>query len=198
MASYDAKLRNQIRQAVRRGLHANCVLPSTDTHVEAAYVDFMPLHRESWQRTGMTPHPLSYWTALSRAILDGGGRDMLVFVRDCDDMALATVTCHLRDDRAVYWAGASKELGLRSRANPLCLHAAIQACTQLGVKYFELGRFHARERAQKELAITRYKAQFGGSLVRIAGFQTQPPVVAVAVRRARRLLGGGDVSRDTS
>ncbi|MFI5036898.1 MAG: GNAT family N-acetyltransferase [Solirubrobacterales bacterium] len=198
MGSYDAKLRNQIRQAVRRGLHASCVLPSTDADIQAAYRDFMPIHQESWQRTGMTPHPLNYWTALARSIVDGGGRDMVVFVRDCDDTALATVTCHLRDDRALYWAGASREQGLRSRANPLCLHAAIQACTQLGVKYFELGRFHARERAQKELAITRYKAQFGGGLVRIVGFQTQPPVVAAALRRALRLLGAGDVSRDAS
>jgi hypothetical protein len=188
---YEAELRNQIRQAVRHGLHAACSLPSTDAELQDAYREFVPVHRESWQRTGMTPHPQEYWTGLARAILDGGGRDMVVFVRDGDGTALAAVTCHLRDDRALYWAGASREQGLRSRANPLCLHAAIQACRQLGVRHFELGRFNARESSQKELAIIRYKGQFGGGLVRVGGFHTQPPVMAVVLRRALGLLSGG-------
>jgi hypothetical protein len=188
---YEAELRNQVRQGVRRGLHVTCALPSTDAEVQDAYRDFVSLHRESWQRTGMTPHRPEYWTALARAILGGGGRDMVVYARDADGAALAAVTCHLRAGKALYWAGASSESGLRSRANPLCLHAAIQACRQLGVQHFELGRFHAREPSQKELAITSYKAQFGGDLVRVGGFQTQPPVVAVALHRALGLLRGG-------
>jgi hypothetical protein len=166
------------------------LLPATDAELQDAYRDFLALHRESWLRTGMTPHEPSYWIALARAILDGGGRDMIIYARDGEGRALAAVTCHLRSGRALYWAGASSEEGLSSRANPLCLHAAIQACRQLGVRHFELGRMDARERSEKELAITRYKAQFGGGLVRVGGFQTQPPVLAVAVRRVLALLGG--------
>ncbi len=184
---YQAELRNQIRQAIRRGLHVTCAMPRTDAEVHAAYGEFTPLHQESWRRTGMTPHPLEYWTALARAIVDAGGRDMVVCARDGAGTALGAVTCHLRGDRALYWAGASSERGLAGRANPLCLHAAIQACRQLGIRRFELGRFNARESSRKELAITRYKAQFGGDLVRIVGFKTRPPASAVAVRRA---LGG--------
>lgn len=188
---YDAELRSQIRQAVKRGLRASCVLPATDAEVRSTYREFVPVHVESWVRTGMTPHPLEYWTALARAILDGGARDMVVYVRDADGATLAAVTCHLRGTRALYWAGASRARGLRSRANQLCLHAAIQACRQLGVEHFELGRFHARELSEKELAITRYKAQFGGDLVRVGGLQTQPPVLALALRRALRLRSAG-------
>ncbi|MEA2313573.1 MAG: Acetyltransferase domain [Solirubrobacteraceae bacterium] len=187
---YEPELRNQIRQAVRRGLHATCSLPATDAELQEAYRDFLALHGESWLRTGMTPHESSYWIALARAIIDGGGRDMIIYARDGEGRALAAVTCHLRSGRALYWAGASSEEGLSSRANPLCLHAAIQACRQLGVRHFELGRMDARERSEKELAITRYKAQFGGGLVRVGGFQTQPPVLAVALRRVLALLGG--------
>jgi hypothetical protein len=73
-------------------------------------------------------------------------------------------------------------------ANPLCLHAAIQACRQLGIRQFELQRFDARERKEKELAILKYKAQFGGGLVRVGGFQTKPPLTALAFGRARGLL----------
>lgn len=189
LGPYESELRNQIRQAVRHGLCATYSLPSGEQDVQSAYRDFLPLHRESWERTGMTPHPPEYWTALSRAILNAGARDLVVYARDKDGTALAAVTCHLGAGRALYWAGASSELGLRLRANPLCLHAAIQVCGQLGVRHFELGRLNAREAAEKELAILRYKAQFGGDLVHIAGFQTQPPATAIALGRARALLG---------
>jgi ribosomal protein S18 acetylase RimI-like enzyme len=187
---YQAELRNQVRQALRRGLHVTCALPSDDDELLAAYAEFTPLHAESWRRTGMTPHRLEYWTALARAILDGGGKDMVVCAREDDGRAVAAVTCHLRGDRALYWAGASNERGLAARANPLCLHAAIQACRQLGVRHFELGRFDARELSPKEIAITRYKAQFGGDLVRVGGFRTRPPTGALVLGRALGMLSG--------
>jgi Acetyltransferase (GNAT) domain len=190
LGPYEAELRNQIRQAIRRGLSVTCATPSTGVELQSVYGEFTPLHRESWGRTGMTPHRLEYWTALARAIVDGGGRDMVICAREADGTAVAAVTCHLHDDRALYWAGASSERGLAARANPLCLHAAIQACRQLGVRHFELGRFDARESSQKELAITRYKAQFGGVLVRIGGLRTRPAATGVVVRRALRMLSG--------
>jgi hypothetical protein len=190
LTAYEPATRNQIRQATRNGLHVTCSLPATDAEVQTVYRDFVPLHRESWLRTGMTPHQAEYWTALARAILDGGGRELVVFARDEDGKALAAVICHLRAGRALYWAGVSSDLGQKLRANPLCLHAAIQASRQLGVRHFELGRFHAREPSQKELAITSYKAQFGGDLVRVGGFQAQPPIAAVALRRVMGLARG--------
>jgi hypothetical protein len=181
---YQAELRNQVRQALRRGLHATCTLPSDEDELSAAYAEFTPLHTESWRRTGMKPHRLEYWTALARAVLDGGGRDMMVCAREEDGRAVAGVICHLHGDRALYWAGASSERGLAARANPLCLHAAIQACRQLGARHFELGRFNARESSPKEIAITRYKAQFGGDLLRIGGLRTQPSTAALVIARA--------------
>lgn len=190
LGSYHAQLRNKIRQAVRRGLRVTCALPKTEAEQQAVYREFTPLHQESWRRTGMAPHPQRYWIALARAIIDGGGRDMVVCARDASGMALAAVICHLRGDRALYWAGVSSERGLTARANPLCLHAAIQACRQLGVRHFELGRLDARESVQKELAITSYKAQFGGALVRVVGFRTRPPVAAIVLRRGLGVVRG--------
>jgi hypothetical protein len=187
---YQAELRSQIRQALRNGLRVTCSLPHSETEAHAVYSEFTPLHHESWGRTGMDPHPLEYWMELTHAIVESGGRDLIVYVRTEDGKALAAVICHLRASRALYWAGASREQGLDARANPLCLHAAIQACRQLGVRHFELGRFDARESSPKELAVTRYKAQFGGELVRIVGFKRQPPLAARVLDRARLLPSG--------
>ena len=168
---YETELRNQIRKAVRNEMKVTYELPGDAAEIPAAYREFVPLHRASWQRTGMPPHDERYWSALSRAVIAGGGRDLLAYVHDRDGAPAAAVVCHVRDGHALYWAGCSSEEGLRANANPLCLHAAIQACRAIGVRRFELGRFFAREPSEKERAITRYKAQFGGELVHIVGFE---------------------------
>lgn len=188
--SYKRELRKMIRHALRHGLHVACSLPTTDAELEAAYREYVPVHVDSWNRTGMQPHPFEYWMAQARTVLDGGGRDLVVVSRDADGQALAGVTCHLRNGRALHWSGVTREPGLSLGANPLCLHAAIQACRQLGVHHLELQRFDARERKAKELAIMRYKAQFGGGLVRVGGFQTEPPIAAIIMRRALAPLAG--------
>jgi hypothetical protein len=189
---YAPKLRNQIRQAARHGLSVTCMLPTDASDIRRAYGDFVPLHRISWDRTGMQPHDGRYWEALSRAVINGGGRDVIVYVRDQADRAIAAVVCHAHEGHALYWAGCSSEDGLRMRANPMCLHAAIQACQQLGVRHFELGRFNAREPSDKERKVTQYKAQFGGDLVRVVGFETgsgrsaviRRPLAALRMRRS--------------
>ena len=177
---YEPELRNQIRQAVRNGLTATCALPTTPSEIDDAYREFVPLHRESWQRTGMQPHDDRYWEALSAAIVGAGAKDLVVYVRNQNDQAVAAVISHVYDGRALYWAACSSEEGMRGRANPLCLHAAIQACGQLGVHRFELGRFQAREPSRKERSVTRYKGQFGGDLIRLVNLETQPPLRALA------------------
>jgi Acetyltransferase (GNAT) domain len=184
---YESALRNQIRQAVRHELNVTITLPTEASEIRHAYRDFVPLHRVSWDRTGMQPHDERYWETLSQAVLSGGGRDVIVYVRDQADRAIAAAVCHVRNERALYWAGCSNEEGLRTRANPLCLHAAIQACRQIGVRRFELGRFNAREPSDKERSVTRYKAQFGGELVRIVGFETGVPLAAILRRRVAAL-----------
>lgn len=184
---YESELRNQIRKAVRNGMKVTFELPADGAGVPAAYRDFVPLHRASWERTGMPPHAEPYWAALSRAVLGGGGRDLITYVRDPDGAPAAAVVCHVRDGHALYWAGCSSEAGMRANANPLCLHAAIQACQAIGVRRFELGRFVVREPSEKERAITKYKAQFGGELVRIVGFEGGSGPLAILLEQLARV-----------
>lgn len=184
---YEPELRNQIRKAVRNGMKVGYELPGDAAGAPAAYRDFVPLHHASWQRTGMPPHDERYWLALSRAVIGGGGRDLITYVHDRKGAPAAAVVCHVRDGHALYWAGCSSEQGMRANANPLCLHAAIQACRAIGVRRFELGRFLAREPSEKERAITRYKAQFGGELVRIVGFEGGAGALAILREQISRL-----------
>jgi hypothetical protein len=181
--AYDPDTRNQIRQAVRKGLTVEYIRAVDDAARADAYARFQPVHEESWRRTGLLPKRPEYWQKLSESITASGGEDLIVLVLDPAGEPMAGVVCHAYKSRAIYWSGCSSANGLRSRANPLCLHGAIAACRQVGVRTFELGRFRADETSKKERAITDYKAQFGGELVRITAFATVPDV-AVRARTA--------------
>jgi Acetyltransferase (GNAT) domain len=180
LRAYDPDTRNQIRQAVRRGLTVEYVRAADPEARASAYARFQPLHEESWTRTGLIPKTPDYWLALSDAITTSGGEDLVVLALGPGGDPLAGVLCHAYQSRAIYWSGCSSTDGLRSRANPLCLHGAIAACRHVGVGTFELGRFRADEPSAKQRAITAYKAQFGGELVRITTFAPVPGVAARA------------------
>jgi hypothetical protein len=184
LRAYDPDTRNQIRQAVRGGLTVEYVRPSDGATRASAYARFQLLHEESWRRTGLLPKLPGYWTAMSETVAESGGEDLVVLVLDGKGNPLAGVLCHAYQSRAIYWSGCSSPAGLDSRANPLCLHAAIAACRRQGVDTFELGRFRADETSRKERNVTSYKAQFGGRLVRITSFSSTPGML-VRARIAR-------------
>ena len=196
LAQYDGDVRNQIRQALRRGLSVRVsILDKTATHADTmdAYRRYMPVQAESYARTGMVAHTLDYWLGLSEAVQRGGGTDVVVLVTDESGTDVAGVTCHAFRGRAIYWSGASTASGKSARANPLALHAAITACASIGVTTFELGRFDSSERSEKERAITHYKAQFRGQLLPVLNFvrppQTRRSQLGALARSIRSGLG---------
>jgi hypothetical protein len=201
LSGYDPDLRNQVRQAIRRGVTVSAVVPASDAAALDAYREFLPIHVASWTRTGMTPHRLDYLLGLEAAVRAGGGHDLVVMARAGDGRAVAAVSCHVHGERAIYWSGASLAEALPLRANPLCLHAAIGAAQAMGVRDFELGRFRADERDPKEISVTRYKAQFGGRLVRVLNFEFNAPrlepraVANDARRRVRSWLAERNAAR---
>lgn len=195
---YEAKLRSQIRQARRNGLVAEVHVPGDDAEGRRVAEEVAAVHVESWGRTGLRPHGLGYWVAMSAGARAGGGREVTAFVRDSGGVVVATVTCHVFGDRAVYLSGGSRTSGRDARANPLCLHTAILECFRIGVTHFELGRFSATETSEKEITITRYKSQFGGRLFRLTTVATPrtrrqwASEQAFRLRRKVRIRLGGD------
>src|SRR5947207_6193302 len=119
-STYNGYLRNQIRQAERNGLGLRAfLLASTQPEPRAAaYARYLPIHEQSWRRTGMTPHDPAHWQSLSTAIAEAGGVDLVVLALD-GDTPVAGATCHLFREQALYWSGGSLPDGLTKRANPL-------------------------------------------------------------------------------
>jgi hypothetical protein len=192
MRGYDADLRNQVRQASRRGVSACVAVPSDAAEAREVYTVVLPIHTASWRRTGMEPHSLGYLLGLEAAVRAAGGRDVIVLAQNAAGVAVAAVTCHVYADRAIYWSGCSLPEALTLRANPFCLHAAAFTMQLLGVRTFELGRFVAAEADAKELSVTRYKAQFGGDVQRVLNFEFGAPRLDVhaGARLARARIRG--------
>jgi len=185
LGGYDADARNQVRQARRNGLVVEVVTPGTRAEALGVLRTYQQLHVTSWQRTGLRPHQLDYWLGLHDAVVEGGGTNVVVLVHDPNGVPVAGATCHLYNGRALYWSGCSTDDGLRLRANPLCLHAAVEACRHEGASWFELGRFNVVERDPKERSVTQYKSQFGGELLQLANVSPRRSVIG----RSRAVLG---------
>jgi Acetyltransferase (GNAT) domain len=183
---YDGDARNQIRQALRAGLTVDVFFGERGEGTASAYELIQPLHEATWSRSGWPPHPNRYWQSLSAAINQPeGGSDLVVIASDANGSPLAAVVCHRYRGRALYWSGCSSDAARAARANPLCLHAAITACAATGTTLFEIGRFDARERSEKERAVTRYKSQFRGDLLEVVNFSrltARARAVAIAGR----------------
>jgi hypothetical protein len=167
LAAYEGDLRNQIRQAQRNGLRVQYSIASGSVSEEhmALYAEYARLHGESWTRTGLHARPVEHWRTLCETVVATGATDVLVVVFD-GESAVAGVSCHVYEEQAIYWSGGSLVEGQKKRANPFALHAAIGLCRRLGVRWFEIGRFEPHENDKRQ-AIDRYKAQFGGQVVRV-------------------------------
>src|SRR5262249_42871695 len=127
LKGYDSDIRNQIRQAERNGLTIRYHLLTSADEIARAYREYDPVHAESWRRTELSPPPTEYWHGVSRAVVEGGGVDVLALAVD-GDRVVAGATCHVYQEQALYYSGGSLPAGLEKRANPLALHAAISLC----------------------------------------------------------------------
>lgn len=186
LSSYDAAARSQIRQALRSGLSVEAFFGDRAAGTASAYELIQPLHEATWGRSAWSPHSLEYWRGLSAAVnRPEGASDLVVIVRDTAGSLVAGVVCHRYRGRALYSSGFSKDDAGPTRANPLCLHAAISICAGTETELFEIGRFDARERSEKERAVTRYKSQFRGDLLEVVNFTRRAAGYRAAVIGSR-------------
>ena len=71
LGAYDPDARNQIRQAVRRGLTVEYVRAVDAASRADAYASFQQIHEESWRRTGLVVKLAQYWLDLSDLVTQG-------------------------------------------------------------------------------------------------------------------------------
>ena len=166
LQSFEGEVRSQVRKALRSGLQLNFFDLSVEVQRNQYFEGFIPVHEESWERTGMHPHTRSYLEGLSLAVINSGGRDLGVTV-NFNAEVVAAVNVHVFGGNSLYWSGCSSDLGKSMNGNPLALLGGMIAARHYGAEMFEIGRFSPSEKSLKERAITAYKAQFGGVVIPI-------------------------------
>jgi glycosyltransferase involved in cell wall biosynthesis len=149
--------RRGIRNAQKAGV---VVVPS----VTSADVDeYYRLHIETYQRTGVPPHPVEYFRGIEKYFVSTGRAMMLFAVFNGQPIAAMNIANF--KETALYWTGANAAEGLRLGAGKLLMWEAIERAYLLGLRWFEVGEVFVDSKAgTKHAGLTMHKSGYGGEL----------------------------------
>ena len=148
--------RNIIRRAEKAGITARRVHWSE--HLDSYY----RLHRETYFRTGVTPHPVQYFSGISEKMAPSGYSALFAaFDGDGDVLAYHNDAC--LGPGVLYHTGCSADSAQDTGANYLLLWTAIVAAKQDGRLAYEVGPIFPGTDESKQKGLTLFKTRFGGS-----------------------------------
>ncbi|MGA2462944.1 MAG: GNAT family N-acetyltransferase [Thermodesulfobacteriota bacterium] len=152
----ETRARNAIRKAEKEGLRVRPANGSDDLDI------YYHLHCETYRRTGVPPHPKSYFEAIWRNFLS---KDLsLIFFAEWKENVVAAENFGAYKKAAVYWTGAANSQGLTLQANSLLQWAAMQSMVENGIEWYETGEAFPHLREGKLKGLNNFKRSFGGEL----------------------------------
>ena len=151
----EGRARTAIRKAEKSGIR---VREARNDDLESYY----KLHVETYDRTGVPPHPKDYFKAIWNDFLAAGLAH--IFIAEMGEEAVAAENFGTYQGRAVYWTGAASAKGLSAEANSLIQWTAIQWMIDRGFEYYETGEAFPGIRVGKEKGLNDFKKSFGGEL----------------------------------
>lgn len=117
------------------------------------------LHVETYNRTGVTPHPKAYFEHIFMNVLKDNYCHIL-FLYNGDNLIAAHNTL-LFKGAAIYWTGASVTDKGEGESR-LLMYEQILYAKKSGCKYFECGEAFPNERKGKLKGLNDFKKSFGG------------------------------------
>jgi hypothetical protein len=158
-----ADLSQSARQAIRRARTRGYAVVRADwpTMLDRYYA----LHRETYERTGVTPHPREYFAGIAGRIAATGNAVLWAGL----DPSGAPVAFHgsLRFAGAgQYHTGCSATAQLESGINYLLLWEAMLGARRDGCSWYEVGEVFPGAKSGKEFGLSVLKSKFGGELHR--------------------------------
>lgn len=152
----ETRARNAIRKAEKEGLRVRPANGSDDLDI------YYHLHCETYLRTGVPPHPKSYFEAIWRNFLS---KDLsLIFFAEWKENVVAAENFGVYKKAAVYWTGAANSQGLTLQANSLLQWAAMQSMVENGIEWYETGEAFPHLREGKLKGLNNFKRSFGGEM----------------------------------
>lgn len=197
--------RRRIRQAEKAGFRVEPI--DWRTSLDAYY----DIHRETYARTGVSPHPKRYFQGIAESITPAGAARLLALVSP-DGEPVAFNNSAVFGNGANYHTGCSRDaVQSLSPGYPL-MWAAIQAAKAGGSAWFDVGWIFPASDDPKQRGLTHFKTRFGGEPHRSFRAERQLAIPAglteqvaparqettrfrdrtlAIARRARRLLASG-------
>lgn len=150
----ETDCRAAVRQAERSGLDF------VEGNSDDALSTYVHLHDDSWRRTGLAPHTMSYfenmWSSLSQI------NAIKIFFAKHEGRVVAAIMVHVFKEGVFYWGGCSEGDSLKLRPNNFLLWNTICWAKNNGFRSFEIGQFYPSPTDnQKEYNVGKYKVQFG-------------------------------------
>jgi len=166
-----ADARNQIRRAQKAGVRVEAADWSSDLD------HYYDLHCETYQRTGVPPHPKAYFSGISEHLGPANGSILWKAVGP-DDEVLAFHNSAVFNQGAVYHTGCSSEKAATNGANYLVFWEAIIGAKKRGIDWYDCGAIYPTSRDKKQAGLTTFKTKFGGEAHRLFRSKIQFEFVA--------------------
>jgi lipid II:glycine glycyltransferase (peptidoglycan interpeptide bridge formation enzyme) len=156
--SFCRAYRNRIRKAEKDGVVVEPIADRSEIDV------YYALHVETYERTGVKPHPKAYFEAIYDLMASRGLCEILFAKRD--GRAIAAINVATFGDASLYWTGANGAAGLELGAAKLLHWTAMKRAKARGVVLYETGEvFPEAASGTKHAGLTDFKGRFGGAVV---------------------------------
>jgi hypothetical protein len=151
----EGRARTAVRKAEKAGVTVREAGPD-DRHI------YYHLHRETYRRTGVPPHPEDYFRVIwDKFLAEGLAR---IWMAELNGEFVAAENFGIYKQAAIYWTGAANAKGLDVEANSLLQWTAMQWMLTNNIEWYETGEAFPQFSAGKNKGLNDFKKSFGGSL----------------------------------
>lgn len=151
--------RRRIRHCLKAGFRA--VEVSWPDHVD----NYHDIHRETYTRTGVPPHPKAYFEGIARLAAPGTLSHLYAGYSPEGDIVAYNNTATL-NGLSFFHTGCSRTSHLESGINYMLMWEAVRRAREAGGRRYEVGIVDPAETEGKIVGLTQYKSKFGGVLRR--------------------------------
>lgn len=156
------------------------------------------IHQENYLRTGVTPHPKSYFAGIAHEMAEAG-HSVLWAALDQKGDAIAFHNDMHFGAGSWYHTGCSTDAGLATGANYLLFWRSMLGARAAGRRWYDCGEIFPPSADKKSNGLTMFKTRFGGEphryLKASKDYGARGPTAAPPAHSGPRALLAGCMSR---
>ena len=152
----DKKCRNAIRKAEKEKIEITKAEDLSDIE------DYYKIHVETYNRTGVKPHPFEYFKSIWEYFGTKGIANF--FFAEYKGERIAALNVGAFKTGVVYWTSCSKTDYMHLRPNNLLQWHAIKWAKEKGYQWYESGETFPNTKDEKLKGLTLFKKSFGGDI----------------------------------